>query len=123
GDAVVMYHDVGLEGWAAAAVDDGAALDHEVRLVLHVVAAATPVIAQALRRSRAGRERSMAQRSRREFAPVKVGWLGACLDGEGGGYDKIHRMAFDEAREVGVLSRAVEHVIHPENGLPNGSAK
>jgi len=65
----------------------------------------------------------MAQRSRREFEPVKVGWLGACLDGEGGGYDKIHRMAFDEARAAGVLGRAVEHLIHPENGLPNGSAK
>ena len=65
----------------------------------------------------------MAQRSRREFEPIKVGWLGACLDGEGGGYDKIHRLAFDEARDVGVLPRAVEHVIHAENGLPNGSAK
>ena len=61
----------------------------------------------------------MAQRSRSEFDPVKVGWLGACLDGEGGGYDKIHRMAFDEALEQGVLPRKVEHVIHAENGLPN----
>jgi branched-chain amino acid transport system substrate-binding protein len=65
----------------------------------------------------------MAARSRSEFEPIKVGWLGACLDGEGGGYDKIHRMAFDEAREAGVLPRAVEHVIRAENGLPNGSAK
>jgi ABC-type branched-subunit amino acid transport system substrate-binding protein len=65
----------------------------------------------------------MAPRSRSEFEPVKVGWLGACLDGEGGGYDKIHRLAFDEALEQGVLPRGVEHVIHAENGLPNGSAK
>src|SRR5574337_1839492 len=65
----------------------------------------------------------MAQRSRSEFEPVKVGWLGACLDGEGGGYDKIHRMAFAEALECGVLPRKVDHVIHAENGLPNGSAK
>ncbi|MBY0278212.1 ABC transporter substrate-binding protein [Candidatus Binatia bacterium] len=63
------------------------------------------------------------RRARNEFAPVKVGWLGACLDGEGGGYDKIHRMAFDEALEQGVLTRKVEHVIHIEDGLPNGSAK
>ena len=32
-------------------------------------------------------------------------------------------MAFDEALEQGVLPRKVEHVIHAENGLPNGSAK
>lgn len=63
------------------------------------------------------------RRARNEFAPVKVGWLGACLDGEGGGYDNIHRMAFDEALEQGVLTRKVEHVIHIEDGLPNGSAK
>jgi len=63
------------------------------------------------------------RRARNEFEPVKVGWLGACLDGEGGGYDKIHRMAFDEALEQGVLTRRVEHVIHIEDGLPNGSAK
>ncbi|MBM4242774.1 MAG: amino acid ABC transporter substrate-binding protein [Deltaproteobacteria bacterium] len=63
------------------------------------------------------------RRARNEFEPVKVGWLGACLDGEGGGYDKIHRMAFDEALEQGVLTRQVEHVIHIEDGLPNGSAK
>lgn len=63
------------------------------------------------------------RRARNEFEPVKVGWLGACLDGEGGGYDKIHRMAFEEALEQGVLTRKVEHVIHVEDGLPNGSAK
>ena len=63
------------------------------------------------------------RRARNEFEPVKVGWLGACLDGEGGGYDRIHRMAFDEALEQGVLTRQVEHVIHIEDGLPNGSAK
>lgn len=66
---------------------------------------------------------SKQRRARNEFEPVKVGWLGACLDGEGGGYDKIHRMAFDEALEQGVLTRKVEHVIHVEDGLPNGSAK
>ncbi|HSS10334.1 MAG TPA: ABC transporter substrate-binding protein [Acidimicrobiales bacterium] len=55
--------------------------------------------------------------------PIKIGWLGAALDGPGGGYDKIHRMAFDEAADNGVLKRPVEFVIHPENGLPQGSAK
>jgi branched-chain amino acid transport system substrate-binding protein len=55
--------------------------------------------------------------------PIKIGWLGSALDGPGGGYDNIHRMAFDEAIESGVLNRPVEFVIHPENGLPHGSAK
>ena len=55
--------------------------------------------------------------------PIKIGWLGAALDGPGGGYDKIHRMAFDEAIETGVLDRPYEFVLHAENGLPNGSAK
>jgi branched-chain amino acid transport system substrate-binding protein len=55
--------------------------------------------------------------------PIKIGWLGACLDGPGGGYDKIHRLAFDEAVEAGVLDRPYEFVLHGENGLPNGSAK
>src|SRR6516162_2817444 len=32
-------------------------------------------------------------------------------------------MAFDEATEAGVLNRPVEFVIHPEKGLPQGSAK
>jgi branched-chain amino acid transport system substrate-binding protein len=54
---------------------------------------------------------------------IKIGWLGSALDGPGGGYDKIHRLAFDEATEHGVLNRPVEFVIHPENGLPQGSAK
>jgi branched-chain amino acid transport system substrate-binding protein len=54
---------------------------------------------------------------------IKVGWLGSALDGPGGGYDKIHRMAFDEATEEGLLDRPVEFVIHPENGLPRGSAR
>jgi len=54
---------------------------------------------------------------------IKIGWLGSALDGPGGGYDNIHRMAFDEAIESGVLNRPVEFVIHPENGLPQGSAK
>lgn len=55
--------------------------------------------------------------------PVKIGWLGSALDGPGGGYDKIHHMAFDEAAEQALLDRPVEFVIHPENGLPQGSAK
>jgi ABC-type branched-subunit amino acid transport system substrate-binding protein len=54
---------------------------------------------------------------------IKIGWLGSALDGPGGGYDKIHRMAFDEATEQGLLDRPVEFVLHPENGLPQGSAK
>ncbi len=54
---------------------------------------------------------------------IKIGWLGSALDGPGGGYDKIHRMAFDEATEQGLLERPVEFVLHPENGLPQGSAK
>ena len=66
---------------------------------------------------------SEAHGPRSGFEPVKIGWLGACLDGEGGGYDKIHRMAFEEALEQKVLTRPVEHVIHPENGLPRGSAR
>ena len=52
--------------------------------------------------------------------PVKIGWFGACLDGPGGGYDKIHRLAFDEAVESGLLDRPYEFVLHGENGLPNG---
>ena len=55
--------------------------------------------------------------------PIKIGWLGSCLDGPGGGYDKIHRLAFDQAVEAGLLDRPYEFVIHAENGLPNGSAK
>jgi len=55
--------------------------------------------------------------------PIKIGWLGSALDGPDGGYDRIHRLAFDEAIEGGVLNRPVEFVLHPENGLPQGSAK
>jgi branched-chain amino acid transport system substrate-binding protein len=55
--------------------------------------------------------------------PIKIGWLGSALDGPDGGYDKIHRMAFDEATEQGLLDRRVEFVIRAENGLPNGSAR
>ena len=55
--------------------------------------------------------------------PIKIGWLGSCLDGPGGGYDKIHRLAFDEAVDAGILDRPYEFVLHAENGLPNGSAK
>ena len=58
-----------------------------------------------------------------DFEPVKIGFLGAALDGEGGAFDLIHRMAFDEAYEQGLLTRRVEPVLHPENGLPHGSAK
>ena len=65
----------------------------------------------------------MPQVNRTDFAPIKVGWLGALLDGEGGGYDKIHRLAFEEAIAEGVLNRPVEHVVHGEDGLPRGSAK
>jgi branched-chain amino acid transport system substrate-binding protein len=57
------------------------------------------------------------------MAPIKIGWLGSALDGPGGGYDKIHRMAFDEAVDAGLLDRSVEFVLHPEHGLPQGSAK
>src|SRR5256714_3556629 len=55
--------------------------------------------------------------------PIKIGWLGSALDGPGGGYDKIHRLAFDEAAAQGLLDRPVEFVLHEERGLPNGSAK
>ncbi|MFM8972151.1 MAG: ABC transporter substrate-binding protein [Actinomycetota bacterium] len=55
--------------------------------------------------------------------PIRIGWLGACLDGPGGGYDKIHRLAFDRAVESGLLDRPYEFVIHGEYGLPNGTAK
>jgi len=55
--------------------------------------------------------------------PIKIGWLGSALDGPGGGYDKIHRLAFDEATEAGLLDRPVEFVLHGEHGLPHGSAK
>jgi ABC-type branched-subunit amino acid transport system substrate-binding protein len=37
--------------------------------------------------------------------------------------DKIHRLAFDQAVESGLLDRPYEFVLHAENGLPNGSAK
>jgi ABC-type branched-subunit amino acid transport system substrate-binding protein len=49
--------------------------------------------------------------------------LGAALDGPNGGYDKIHRLAFDQALEQGVLNRPYEFVLHAENGLPNGAAR
>ena len=55
--------------------------------------------------------------------PIKIGWLGSALDGPDGGYDKIHRLAFDEALEQGLLDRPVEFVLHAENGLPRGSAR
>ena len=55
--------------------------------------------------------------------PIKIGWLGACLDGRGGSFDKIHQMAFDEAIDAGLLDRPYEFVLHAENGLPNGSAR
>ena len=55
--------------------------------------------------------------------PIKIGWLGSALDGPDGGYDQIHRLAFDEAVESGLLDRPYEFVLHGENGLPNGTAK
>jgi len=55
--------------------------------------------------------------------PIRIGWLGSALDGPGGGYDNIHRLAFDQAVESGLLDRPYEFVLHAENGLPNGSAK
>jgi branched-chain amino acid transport system substrate-binding protein len=55
--------------------------------------------------------------------PIRIGWLGAALDGPDGGYDKIHRLAFDEGVESGLLDRPYEFVLHGENGLPNGTAK
>ena len=55
--------------------------------------------------------------------PIKIGWLGSYLDCPGGGYDKIHRLAFDEAVEAGIIYRPYEFVLHAEHGLPNGSAK
>ncbi len=55
--------------------------------------------------------------------PIRIGWLGAALDGPGGGYDKVHRLAFEEAEQAGLLDRPVEHILHAENGLPWGTAK
>jgi len=55
--------------------------------------------------------------------PVKIGWLGSALDGPDGGFDKIHRLAFDDAVERGLLDRPYEFVLDPEKGLPQGSAK
>jgi branched-chain amino acid transport system substrate-binding protein len=55
--------------------------------------------------------------------PTRIGWLGSCLDGPGGGYEKVYRLAFDEAVESGLLDRPYEFVLHAERGLPNGSAK
>ena len=69
------------------------------------------------------RGRPAAERRESRVEPIKIGWLGSALDGPGGGYDKIHRLAFDEAAEQGLLDRPVEFVLHAENGLPQGSAK
>jgi len=55
--------------------------------------------------------------------PIKIGWLGSALGGPDGFSDRIHRMAFDEAIDEGLIDRPVEFVIHPENGLPRGTAK
>src|SRR5580692_3528556 len=59
----------------------------------------------------------------RDAEPIKIGWLGAALDGPGGGYDKIHRMAFDEGVESGLLDRPYEFLLQAENGLPQGTAR
>ena len=60
---------------------------------------------------------------RLKMEPIKIGWSGSALDGLNGGYDKIHRLAFERAVEQGVLTRPYEFVLHAENGLPNGSAR
>ena len=49
--------------------------------------------------------------------PIKIGWLGSALDGPGGGYDKIHRMAFDEASR-GATRQAGGILLHPEMVCP-----
>src|SRR3954454_12652558 len=54
---------------------------------------------------------------------TRIGWLGSALESPAGGYENIHRMAFDEATERGLLDRPYEFVLHGEHGLPNGSAK
>jgi branched-chain amino acid transport system substrate-binding protein len=59
----------------------------------------------------------------RHVEPIKIGWLGSALDGPDGGYDRIHRLAFDQAVDSGLLDRDYEFVLHGENGLPRGSAK
>jgi hypothetical protein len=56
----------------------------------------------------------------RGVEPIRNGWLGSALDGPGGGYDKVHRLAFDEATEHGLLDRPVEFVLHPETGSQGG---
>jgi len=45
--------------------------------------------------------------------PIRIGWLGSALDGPGGGYDKIHRMAFDEAVERASLITPVPGGVGP----------
>jgi ABC-type branched-subunit amino acid transport system substrate-binding protein len=70
----------------------------------------------SVRQAAAGQEDLMAE-------PIRIGWLGSALDGPGGGYDRIHRLAFEEAEAAGLLDRPVEFVLHPENGLPQGTAK
>src|SRR5476649_239136 len=62
-------------------------------------------------------------RGRVNMDPIRIGWLGSALDGPDGGYDRIHRLAFDEAAESGLVDRPYEFVLHAENGLPRGSAK
>lgn len=54
------------------------------------------------------------------YEPVRVGFLGSELTPD---YRNIHSMAFAEGLEQGWLPRNVELVMHPENGLPRGSAK
>ena len=69
--------------------------------------------------------RMVVQCNEASFISRSVAWnrsrsagSGSALDGPGGGYDKIHRLAFDEAAEQGLLDRPVEFVLHAENGLP-----
>lgn len=55
-----------------------------------------------------------------DYAPVKIGWLGAEFSPE---YRNIHQMAFDVAKEEGWLPRNVELIARDERGLPVGTAK
>jgi ABC-type branched-subunit amino acid transport system substrate-binding protein len=51
--------------------------------------------------------------------PIKIGWLGVPY----GHFDKVLRLAFDDAVQRGLLDRPYEFVFEPEGGLPAGTAK
>jgi branched-chain amino acid transport system substrate-binding protein len=55
------------------------------------------------------------------YEPVKIGFLGS--GPQNVGYNNIHQMAFDIAKEEGWLPRNVEIIAYAERGLPQGSAK